>query len=92
MEYGNSYIYIFKGATNLDAYCQFQDTILTAREVLKNSYKIDKTNDVLAYHLAKNIKLFAEDIPTSERELKLADNIFKKLSNRPLSIKQINRR
>ena len=92
MDFGNSYVRIFKGATNPKLYNRFQGEVDTVRATLKKAYKMDSTNDVIAYHLAKNIKLFSEVIYTTKKELKLADNIFEKLSNRPLSIKQMMRR
>lgn len=92
MEYGNSLSLIFKGATDPKEYYDFQYEVYSVRRKLLKAYKIDPSNDVVKYHLAKNIKLLSEVIDTSKKHLNLADDIFKELSNRPLSIKQGTRR
>ena len=51
---------------------------------LLKAYKVDKDNDLVKYAFGKNLVLFADTIPTSQKQFNFGIKLLKELANRPI--------
>ena len=61
-----------------------KDAIAELRKNLLKAYKVDKENDLVKYALGKNLAIYADTIPTSQKEFDMGIKLLEELSNRPI--------